>query len=164
MNNFFLLRGLPGSGKSTWIAYNGLNDITISSDQMRIEMSGFEYDENNVPRISQKNAHIVWSMIRSEAERRMQFGEDVIIDSTMLKEKDMRAWEPFVFNYGYHAYVVDFTDIDFDICFQNNIAREDYRIVSDEKMEQMYHTMKSNFVPPCYTIITPEEALQILNM
>lgn len=163
MKNFFLLRGLPGSGKSTWIYNNYLEDITISSDQVRIDTFGFEEDENGVLKISQKNAHTIWSMIRAEEERRMSTGEDIIIDSTMLKEKDMRAHEPLVFEYGYTGYVVDFTDVDFETCKVRNKSREEYRIVPDNRMEQMFETLCSNNVPLSYTIISPDEAIAILN-
>lgn len=54
MKRFFILRGAPASGKSTWIARNGLESVTVSSDEIRIRLFGIGEDEDGRPCIPQR--------------------------------------------------------------------------------------------------------------
>ncbi|MCE2580370.1 hypothetical protein LDL36_18180 [Komagataeibacter sp. FNDCR1] len=39
MRQLFILRGLPGSGKSTTLEQAGLKDLTISTDALRLQVA-----------------------------------------------------------------------------------------------------------------------------
>lgn len=60
MKRLLILNGLMGSGKSTFIKENKLEDFTLSSDELRIKMAGFDMSENGLV-ISQKKDRQVWA-------------------------------------------------------------------------------------------------------
>lgn len=72
MHNLILLRGIPGSGKSTWVKSKGLEQYTISSDALRLMYAGVEINLNGKEVISQKSDKIVWEVLFSILERRME--------------------------------------------------------------------------------------------
>lgn len=162
MPNFFMLRGAPGCGKSSWVHDNELDDITVSSDEFRLQLVGTDIDENGDEKISQSNPGLVWGRIHDELCSRMTAGEDVILDSTALRSRDMRTYVDDIEEFGYDAYVVDFTDIDEETCHQRNEGRETLRVVPAFVIERFYDIMDNNPVPDIYEVITPDEAVDIL--
>ena len=54
MRNLIILRGIPASGKSSWVKNNELEQFTVSSDALRLLYAGVEYDLEGHQRISQK--------------------------------------------------------------------------------------------------------------
>lgn len=81
MKTLWLMCGLPGSGKSTWLKNNIKDkDKIISRDQIRFSLlvENDEYFDKE---------HLVWQeFIRSIREKLNQY-EDVFVDATHLNEK-----------------------------------------------------------------------------
>lgn len=163
MNRMFLLRGAPGSGKSTWVAENGFEDITVSPDQIRIDVNGLDEDENGIARISQRNAGYIWRLVEEQIESFMQEGSDIILDSTMAKAKDLRHYITLIEDYDYKGYVVDFSDVGEEECHSRNEGREEFRIVPEHVITRFYDNLNANPVPDFYEIIYPEEAAIMIN-
>lgn len=55
MRNLFLLMGVPGAGKSTWVKQNGLEMFTISPDNIRTMIETPRISPTGEYYISQKN-------------------------------------------------------------------------------------------------------------
>ena len=55
MKKLLILNGLMASGKSTFIKDNHLEDFTISSDDLRIKIAGFDMSENGLVISSKKD-------------------------------------------------------------------------------------------------------------
>ena len=88
MKYLILLRGLPGSGKSTWVKDNHLEDYTISSDAIRLLFSApvVSSRQNYSQRvITQKNDKKVWDLLHQLVENRIKSGQTTIVDATHLK-------------------------------------------------------------------------------
>ena len=88
MKYLILLRGLPGSGKSTWVKDNHLADYTISSDAIRLLFSApvVSSRQNYSQRvITQKNDKQVWDLLHQLVENRIKNGQTTIVDATHLK-------------------------------------------------------------------------------
>ena len=85
MRTLFILRGAPGSGKSTWIKENGLEPYTISTDTLRLMYQSPITTNEGELAISQNHDTEVWKMLMELLERRMDNGELVIIDATHYK-------------------------------------------------------------------------------
>ena len=75
MRKIIIMRGLPGSGKSTWIKQHELEDYTLSPDNirkivanpvMRIDIPYFTVD--------QSRDFIAWGILFDVLEQRMQRG------------------------------------------------------------------------------------------
>ena len=75
MRNLFVLRGVAGCGKSTWIEKNEFEPWTISSDEIRLMFSSPVYNTNGEWTISQKQNKKVWNLIYELLDKKMKQGE-----------------------------------------------------------------------------------------
>ena len=112
MRNLVILRGSPGSGKSTWVKENGLKDYTLCADDLRtlVQSPVLELEKGQYS-ISQKNDNYVWTLLMELLEKRMEKGEFVVIDATHSRQSDFTKYNKLCERYRYRKYVVDFTDV-----------------------------------------------------
>lgn len=139
MRNLVILRGCPGSGKSTWIKENHLEQYTLSPDNIRTMVCAPVLTTNNKDfSISQENDTYVWSLLFELLEKRMENGDFTIIDATHSKSSDFSRYNSLCGTYRYRKYVVSFTDVPIETCKERNRTREKYKRVPDEVIEKMY--------------------------
>jgi predicted kinase len=124
--------GLPGSGKSTYLARLGVN--AISSDEIRRLIADDPYDQT-------MNARI-FSVIRYLVRQRIAAGRPVTyVDATHLT-----AWErkPYVILAQRYGCILEalFFDVPVEICIARNQARD--RVVPEAAIRQMAQLM----IPP----------------
>lgn len=83
---FVLLIGIPGSGKSTWIAkFNSGNKYTVvSPDEIRRQLTGNISDQT-------QNAK-VWTIAKERVKSYLGRGKSVIFDSTMTNPQKRREF------------------------------------------------------------------------
>jgi predicted kinase len=121
----YVLVGLPGSGKSTWLEQNG--KPSLSSDALRAELTG---DESN-----QEHNRLVFEKLRALARARLAAGcAETWIDSTALTRAARRGWIRLAGEYGCAVEAV-FFDTPVDVCRARNLART--RRVPEEAIERM---------------------------
>ena len=100
MKNLIVLRGCPGAGKSTWIKENGLEQYTLSPDNIRMLASAPILTETNTnATISQENETYVWSLLYELLEKRMQNGDFTIIDATHSRSTDFSRYNSLCESY-----------------------------------------------------------------
>lgn len=75
MRILLLLRGAPGSGKSTWIEKNGLKPYALSADNIRLLCQSPIMQVDGTEGISQENDRVTWKTLFDLLEVRMQKGE-----------------------------------------------------------------------------------------
>jgi len=80
---FYVLVGLPGSGKTTY-ARRLLNAIRVSLDDLRLMMSGRTYDERFEPAVAAAGNAVLRAVLASASA----WGMDVVFDATNVS----RAW------------------------------------------------------------------------
>jgi len=117
--------GLPGSGKSTYLAGIGAN--AISSDAIRLQLADDETDQSIHAR--------VFETVRFLASQRMDLGRPVTyIDATNLTRRDRRQ---FIELANEHGGVVEalFFDVPPDVCESRNAGRA--RVVPVEALRAM---------------------------
>ena len=124
--------GLPGSGKSTYLARLGVN--AISSDEMRRLVADNPHDQT-------MNARI-FAAIRYLVYQRIAAGRPVTyVDATHLQ-----PWEraPYIAIARQHGCEIEalFFDVPLEICLARNQARE--RSVPEDAVRKM----ALNLVPP----------------
>lgn len=117
--------GLPGSGKSTYLARLGVN--AISSDAIRLQLIDDETD--------QKNHGRVFATVRYLLRQRLDLHRPVTyIDATNLTPKERRPYVRIAQERGCGIEALYF-DVPLDVCKARNAARG--RVVPESAMDQM---------------------------
>lgn len=163
MRRLFLLRGIPASGKSTWVKENGLSPYTVSADDVRLLYSTPIYDVDGKLNISQSENSKVWQLVNEIVQDRMSRGELVILDATNINAADARTYKGIAQDNRYIVYVVDFTDVPKEICLERNAKRESLRRVPDSVIERMSAALPHQKLPNSYRVVSPEQALLLIN-
>lgn len=163
MRYLFLLRGAPGSGKSTWVKENELDSYTISTDTLRLMYQSPVTNIDGTRAISQNHDTEVWKMVFDLMERRMDNGELIIVDATHYKSSLINKYKDLISKYRYRVHVVDFTNVDEEELKRRNKNRG-FRNVPDDVIEKMCVALKDDSeVKKSYKIISPQEAANLIN-
>ena len=137
-NKLVILRGIPGSGKSTWLRSSGLLPYSICADTIRIM-----YSTPN-PYISQDNDSRVWSTLYDMLETRMKNGEFTIIDGTHTTGKSLRRYKQLCNKYGFEMRVVDFK-VSLEDALERNKNRPLHQFVPGDVIERMHNQLIQTF-------------------
>ena len=156
-----LLRGLPASGKSTFIEQNNLQDYTVSSDMFRTLLGSNELNTDGDFRISMSVSNTRWKFVFDVLEQRFMNGCFTVLDATNIKAADMQKVYKLAKGYRYRVYCVDFTDVPFDECLRRDANRPEHKQVGQKVLERMYQSLQNNKVPGGITVIKPEDWLAV---
>jgi predicted kinase len=131
-STIILLVGLPGSGKSTWVASQGA--ASLSSDVIRQMLADDATDQSIHPR--------VFATLRYLLRQRLAIGRPVTyIDATHLTPAERQPYAQIATWYGCDLEAV-FFDVPVDVCIARNKSRA--RIVPEEAIRMM----AAKLVPP----------------
>ena len=144
MRTLVILRGSPGSGKSTWIKNMKLENYTLSADNIRLLCeSPILVPDKKHKVISQKNDGYVWQLLFELLEKRMQNGEFVVIDATHSRSSDFSRYNKLCERYRYRRFYIDFSDVPLEECKRRNSLREEYKRVPENVIEKMYSRLET---------------------
>jgi len=88
----YLLRGLPGSGKSTFA--QNIGGLRVEADYFFMRNGEYAFDQSQL--------HAAHKWCQSVAERWMQDGEfPVVVSNTFTTEKEMKPYLALAEEYGY---------------------------------------------------------------
>ncbi len=117
--------GLPGSGKSAWLARRGI--VPLSSDLLRQLLLDDPTDQ------SQQTA--VFSALRGLLRMRLSLGRRVTyVDATNLNRRERRSYFRLAEQFGCRVDAI-FFDVPLEICLERNARRQ--RKVPLEAMKRM---------------------------
>lgn len=165
MRTLLLMRGAPGSGKSTWIRNHNLEQYTLSPDTLRTMCSSLELQPAGEFKISRdgNNEKVVWDVLFILLEHRMERGEFTIIDATCSKTADINRYKELADQYRYRMYIVDFTDIPLETCLNQNKLRSEYKQVPNEAIRKIYARFETQQIPSGVKIIKRDELNTLLD-
>jgi len=127
-----VLVGLPGAGKSTYLARMGVRGL--SSDEIRKLLADDETDQSIHPRVFQTLRYLL--------EQRLAIGRPVTyIDATNLTPEERRPYVEIGRSWECDVEAV-FFDVPLEICLDRNARRQ--RVVPDEALAKM----AANLVQP----------------
>lgn len=124
--------GLPGSGKSTYLAKLGVNPV--SSDAIRLQLADDETDQTIHARVFATMRYLLKQRI--ELQRPITY-----IDATNLTRRDRRPLIALARKHGCEIEAI-FFDIPLDVCKARNSSRK--RLVPNHALD----LMASKLVPP----------------
>jgi len=162
MRTLLVLRGIPGSGKSTWIEENKLEEYTLSSDQIRLlyQAPAYKADGNKV--ICSWEDDKVWNTLTEMLEARLSHGEFVVVDATNTSQKELLRYKKLAHTYRYRMYVVDFSDIQLNVAKERNERREILKRVPEVMIEKMYNRLMKNIeIPSGIILLKPNELKKV---
>jgi len=144
MKLLVILHGAPGSGKTTFIKDNGLEDLTLSTDKIRLMFSSIYMDKDGNSYITQRFNKRVFELLYKLLEIRMQNGDTTIIDATNTKQSSVTKFLELAKVYQYRAVCVDFSSISYDKLLEQNRERDSYKIVSEEVIKGMCENLENS--------------------
>lgn len=116
MRELYLTVGAPAIGKSTWIKEMGVEDYTVSSDEIRHIVSNYqavigkdgkgEYLKDY--QIDYQSEHQVWNFLYAAVENRMKHGQTTFVDATHLFKGAFTKYNQLRIKYHYKVYLIDF--------------------------------------------------------
>ena len=162
MRKLFLLRGAPGSGKSSFISRHHLQPYTISQDEIRLLFRNLTYSFDEP---SQQLHHIITQEANAETrelvdrlvEGKMARGETVIVDGTHVAPGSIERYQPLADKYHYELFVVDLMEHNtLEGLLSRNEVRVQYHWVKPDVIKKMYDWYEeSPTVPEGVISITP---------
>lgn len=167
MRKLVLLRGLPGSGKSSWIKEMGKEVVprTLSSDAFRLILRSPETGLYGQDGICGNITPQAWSMLFLALEIRMKAGEFTIVDATHIKEKDINGYRSLAEKYRYETVIVDFTNIPLEEVKRRNATRKGhYSYVPENVIEKLDKLLATQKVPEWVKVVTPEEFQSVVSV
>jgi len=93
MKNLILLRGLPGSGKSTFA--KRICNQHVEADMFFMEDGDYKFDATKL-----KQAH---EWCQNKAEELMKDGYNLVVSNTFTQEWEMEAYYKLAEKYGYQV-------------------------------------------------------------
>lgn len=139
MRTLLLLRGVQGSGKSTYIEKNELNPYTLCADDFRTLVCNPILNLEGDFHISQENDKLAWGMLLQALEERMKRGDFTIIDATHSTQKMVKNYKALAEMYKYTIFVKEF-DVPLETCLERNRLREKYKFVPEDIIRK-YHSL-----------------------
>ena len=158
MKKLLILNGLMGSGKSTFLKENKLENFTLSSDELRIKMAGFDMSENGLV-ISQKKDRQVWAVLYTMLETRMEMGLFTVVDAMHLRTRDFKKYKELADLYGYGIYVKRFDNVTLEELLERNKNRESYKRIPEDIIIKKYETFVNQVLPEYVAVINNIEEL-----
>lgn len=127
MKNLYIIRGLPGSGKSTIAKSLGKPWQIFEADQFFMKNGKYEFDSSKL-----KNAHD-WCKRKVQywmhpSLLRPLFFRNIVISNTFTQEWEMRFYQIIAKKYGYRVHT---------IIVENRHGGVNTHGVPEEKLEQM---------------------------
>ena len=114
MKQLFILRSIPGSGKSTIakIIANGLqNAIILSADDLRMVDGNYQF----IPEYET----YVWEEFLNQFEKAINDEtENIIIDNTNLQQIHYEDYKTLAIENGYIVHEIIVGDFDIDTCYK----------------------------------------------
>ncbi|HCX40638.1 MAG TPA: 2',3'-cyclic-nucleotide 2'-phosphodiesterase [Lactobacillus acetotolerans] len=164
MRKIFLLRGAPGSGKSSFISRHHLQPYAISRDQIRLLLADltvyYEEDTDYLHQVIPRHVTVrTEQMVDNLVEHKMSYGETVIVDGTHIVPSAIEHFKPWVDKYHYELFVVDLMQHKtLNSLLKRNQVRVHYDWVKPEVVKQMYNSYKAHpEVPNWARSITPNQ-------
>lgn len=148
MRDLIVLRGCPGSGKSTALKESGLENYSISSDRIRLMLRAPELMIDGKMQISQMDNQYVFKVLNEILESRMKNGSPTIIDATHCgsqkwHSKQMNHYRNLAKQYKYRLFYWEPEIEKCSVYIDRNKEREELYQVPDSVIEKMYQNWKS---------------------
>lgn len=148
MRKVVVLRGAPGSGKSSFVQQMGWEMYGLSMDQLRLIRRGPELTSGGVLQISQEENLAVAKEFIHLIGQRMGRGEFLVLDAQFAdKPTDILN---LAAAHNYQLCVVDFSSMPIEQVKQQNAARAETKRVSEKIIDDFYRKPPADWGVPTF--------------
>lgn len=155
MRHLYLLQGIPGSGKSTFVEQEGLTHHTVSSDALRLLYRGPEMSKHGTMIISSGSDVTIWGTLMAMVKERMRAGDLTVVDATHTRRREIEEYRQLAEHYRYQTFIVSFRDTPLETCLARNGSRAALRMVPDKAIHDMFNRLRSFQAPKWVQTVTP---------
>ena len=138
---FILMRGAPGSGKSTLIRDSGLSDYAISLDELRRLLAAEE--NGQLPTSVNKETY---ALLYSILQTRVQKGKLIILDAVNASINHLKDSLDLAEQAGYKVVYFQM-QTSLENCLENNLRRSIYSRASEEKIRRFHNIIETTHLP-----------------
>ena len=136
-----LMRGAPGSGKTSLINNSGLFNYAISLDELRRLLAAKE--NGQLPTSVNQE---VYALLYSILNTRVQKGKLIILDAVNASINHIKDSLDLAEQAGYRVVYYQMP-ISLDSCLENNLCRFIYSRASEEKIRRFYDIIDTTHIP-----------------
>lgn len=152
MRDLIIMRGCPGSGKSTAIKEAGLENYTLSPDTIRLMLRAPEVTENSAYSISQQDNALVFELLDTMLVNRMKTGSPTIIDATHCSSgkfhtKQINRYRELAKQYKYRLFYWEPERENVQTYIDRNQYRDELHQVPENVIRKMYTAWENNNLP-----------------
>jgi predicted kinase len=81
----------------------------------------------------------------------MQNGDLVVVDAAHATKPAISRYHNFCSKYRYRCFVVDFSNVTLETCKENNMKRDQWKIVPNSNIEKYFYSIRNkNETPPTW--------------
>jgi predicted kinase len=130
MGKVIMLKGLPGSGKTTWAKEQMQDNVhRVNKDDLRAMLDDGKHSNNNEKTVLKIRDEIV--------EHYLSHGHTIIVDDTNLAEKHTQRLRKLADKHDAVFEIVSFTDVPLQTCLERNVERANP--VPEKVIRDMYN-------------------------
>ena len=121
----FVMRGLPGAGKSTFVAntFMGNDNVKIiCPDQLRNEERK-RLMKKYIHQLEPINEHKIWKTAYTLLEESLQKNKYTVFDATNTLERYLNTYNKYCKQYDVKLVIISFESVDYDLCKSRNEER-----------------------------------------
>lgn len=138
---FILMRGAPGSGKTTLINDSGLSNYAISLDELRRLLAAEE--NGQLPTSVNKETY---ALLYSILQTRVQKGRLIILDAVNASIDHLKDSLDLAEKAGYRIVYYQMPT-SLENCLENNLRRSIYSRASEEKIRRFHNIIETTHLP-----------------
>lgn len=149
MRKLILTRGLQASGKSTFLATPSLAPFVLSTDRLRLLLSGpaMRMEGGFAIRQGHPVNFKTYELLHKMTEERMERGDTTIIDATFSRSRDFAPFTKMAQRYGYDVLCLDF-GAPLKEALVRNRARDPLARVPEEVIHKYAERILASPIPP----------------
>ena len=133
----FVTRGLPGSGKSTFVKNNFQNFTIICPDVLRKEEFKRLKAKYSLVRPGPINEHKIWVTAFNLLEKSLQVNKYTVFDATNTLERYLTKYNKLCKQYDAQLVIISFEKVDIEICKERNKCRTLFDFVPEDVIDRM---------------------------